>query len=539
VEQYARYRAPAESGQKLVSPPWHDLPAIVAANRRWSAGVDLEIAGRSLAEFAADARRELATCAAKYVATYHQPITDINGGDVNDRPLIFAGHQPEIVHPGVWVKNFAAGALADALGGTAINLVIDADACRSTAIRAPSGAVEEPRFASIEFDAPSDKVPWEERPIVNVDVWQSFAERVREATSSLLQWRMLDDWWPIALERGETTGRIGAALAQARHLAELDWGGHSLELPQSRMCASAAFRRFACQLLRGLPRFIDAYNGALNEYRRAHGIRNHAQPVPNLAARDSWLQAPFWIWSGANPRRRAVYARREREGLVLSDLGAFSHYLPVSHGGELDDAVSELGRLEEQGLKLRSRALVTTMFARLAAADLFIHGIGGAKYDEVTDAICRRFFGTCPPRFAAISGTLRLPISHAAASEAHVRELRQSLRELNYHPERFVDFDGKLPDRQLAVAFAVEKRQWIQIPKTLETAAPRHAGIVAANRSLQPFVAGRRQQLESELERASRQSRANRILDSREYAFCLYPPNLLKQFLLDFPPGVL
>ena len=31
-------------------------------------------------------------------------------------------------------------------------------------------------------------------------------------------------------------------------------------------------------------------------------------------------------------------------------------------------------------------------------SDLFIHGIGGAKYDELTDEIIRRFFGIEPPR---------------------------------------------------------------------------------------------------------------------------------------------
>ena len=38
-------------------------------------------------------------------------------------------------------------------------------------------------------------------------------------------------------------------------------------------------------------------------------------------------------------------------------------------------------------------------FSRFMLGDLFIHGIGGAKYDELGDEIARRFFGIEPPGF--------------------------------------------------------------------------------------------------------------------------------------------
>ena len=49
--------------------------------------------------------------------------------------------------------------------------------------------------------------------------------------------------------------------------------------------------------------------------------------------------------------------------------------------------------LEAHGFKIRTRALTTTMFARLFLADLFIHGIGGGIYDELTDRIIERYYG--------------------------------------------------------------------------------------------------------------------------------------------------
>ncbi len=50
------------------------------------------------------------------------------------------------------------------------------------------------------------------------------------------------------------------------------------------------------------------------------------------------------------------------------------------------------------------------MFARLVLSDVFIHGIGGAKYDQLTDAIVRRFFGVEPPGYLVATATLKLPL---------------------------------------------------------------------------------------------------------------------------------
>jgi len=205
----------------------------------------------------------------------------------------------------------------------------------------------------------------------------------------------------------------------------------------------------------------------------------------------------------------------------------------------VEGALAVLEEIEADGIKLRSRALITTMFARLVVADLFIHGIGGAKYDEATDSIIRRFFQTTPPAFATISGTLRLPLHAADASVADVGQLRHRLRELQFHPERRVAYNGDSASGESLQRLVAEKRRWIALAKSPETARQRHLGIAAANEALQPFVASQRTALEADLQAASEHSRAARVLRSREYAFCLFPREVLAEFLLDFSPGVL
>jgi hypothetical protein len=538
VPQYARYRAPAESGQTLVSPPWNELGSNVATAQAWRCHADLAILGRPLCAFARQARREIVGAAAAYVASYNAAFADRHDVSVAaEAPRIVTGHQPGLFHPGVWVKNFATAELAGSCGGAGLSLVIDGDACRSTAIRLPGGTLEQPRFASCQFDALAETVPWEERVIVDDRLWQTFADRVRMETAALLPERLLDDWWTTALERGAAMGKIGPSLSQARHVTELAWGCQNLELPQSRMCQSLAFRQFACHVMRELPRFAEAYNGALGDYRRAHHIRNRAHPVSNLKERDSWLQTPFWVWTADNPRRRSLYVRQRDGELVASDRSSFERMLPGLADGEADEAVETLASWERAGVKLRSRALVTTMFARIALADLFIHGIGGAKYDEATDAICERFFGSAPPQYATISGTLRLPVARTGVEANRVTDPAQQLRELTYHPERYLTANSSLADDQAARLVAL-KHHWVSTPKTPANAAERHEAIVGANRGLQPFVAAKRAAFEKQLAAARQRSRADRVLNSREYAFCLFPRDALRQFLLDFPHGM-
>ena len=60
------------------------------------------------------------------------------------------------------------------------------------------------------------------------------------------------------------------------------------------------------------------------------------------------------------------------------------------------------------------------MYSRMFFSDLFIHGIGGAKYDLITDEIIREFFGVEPPGYATISATLHLPYKPFDVSQEDV-----------------------------------------------------------------------------------------------------------------------
>ena len=194
-----------------------------------------------------------------------------------------------------------------------------------------------------------------------------------------------------------------------RRAREAEWGVRNAEVPLSGVCETEAFLWFASHLLAHLPRFREVHNAALGRYRAAYGIRSRHHPVPDLAVDGDWLEAPFWAWRRERPRRRPLLARQvdpKRMELRIAGEDEPLIELPLGPDREACCAVERLRELPALGVRLRTRALTTTMFARCLLGDLFIHGIGGAKYDELGDEISRGFFGVEPPAFLTLSLTL-------------------------------------------------------------------------------------------------------------------------------------
>ncbi len=523
--EYHRLRAPRTDGAVLVEPPLTTTGEILARNAGSVAAADYEIQGRPLAELARAARAELLRAALHYSSQYR----DV-GAVVGDpaAPLLVAGHQPQLFHPGVWYKNFLLSALAARYAGTAVNLVIDSDTIKSAALRVPGGTALEPLVESVPMDRSSPEIPYEERTVLDRCLLGSFASRARALLSSLVPKPLLEEFWPLVVERAATGATLGECFSQARHLQEGRWGATTLELPQSRVCELETFAWFTCHLLAELPRVHAEYNGAVADYRRANHVRSLAHPVPDLAADDGWLEAPYWIWSRDNPRRRRLFARRVGHEIELTDRRGLGVRLALTAGGDAGRAVEQLAEWRQEGVKLRTRALGTTLFARLLVCDLFVHGIGGAKYDQVTDRLIARLFRIDPPTYLTATATLRLPVSRRPVTWDDRRLTDARLRELEFHPERHLDQSGEHPSVAELVA---RKQKWIATPQTTNNARRRCHEIRSVNAALQPAVASLRDELVSERDRLNTALRGEAILQSREYAFPLYPAAALRKLM--------
>jgi len=532
--QYRPFRAPQEDRTALVEPPWGEVPALVKANLDRRARYDYDFDGLPLGDLARQAREELVAAAIRWTSSYR----DVSGERREPGGGVFlAGHQPQLFHPGVWLKNFALGTLARQHGAVAVNLVIDSDTIKSSTLRVPGGSTSAPQVALVPFDQSGPIVPFEERRILDRSTFLAFGQRAARQIATLVSDPLVRQYWPLAIERSREVDNLGACLAQARNRLEEQWGLTALEVPQSEVCRLPAFARFAVHLLARLPRLGMAYNEAVAEYRRLHRIRSTAHPVPDLAAEGDWMEAPFWIWTLRDPRRRRLFVRGERRRTVLSDRQEVEIDLPYAEDGEIERAVERLVALPGEGVRLRSRALITTLWARLVLGDLFLHGIGGAKYDQVTDAVIERFFGLPPPGFVVVSGTLLLPVPRQRPTAAEVRAIDRRLRELTWHPETAADQTTCLGRCRELAELAAAKARWIGTPQTAENASARWREIRRINAALQPWVAADRERLVARRGALAAALRTEVILAWREYGFCLYPESSLRDFLEGLLPN--
>ena len=219
--------------------------------------------------------------------------------------------------------------------------------------------------------------------------------------------------------------------------------------------------------------------------------------------------------------------------MLISDRAGQELRLPLTVDGDASDAVGRLTAWNRQGAKIRSRALVTTLWARLALSDLFLHGIGGAKYDQVTDRLIETFFGLAPPSIMVLSATLYLPVERPHVSQEDLRDIRRELRELSYHPEKYLPAEHLLDGAATAGVRSLvdEKQRWIRTAVTHENAYTRWSSFRRINNELQPSIAQRRQQLLELQSQTHRALRHEKVLGSREYGFCLYPESYLQDFL--------
>jgi hypothetical protein len=532
-----RLRAPGEDMRALVDPHVSTVNELLSGNRRLrGARADYDMQGRRLGDLTDAARQSLVAEARRYTSQYR----DVPHSAA-DSAILLSGHQPELFHPGVWFKNFFLAELAAQRSAIGVNLLVDGDTLKSASVRVPCGSAVEPGERLVAFDRYAGEIPFEERPVLDRSLFESFGERAGETIASLVPEPLLGEYWPLAVAASRQCDRIGTALARARHQLEGRWGASTLEVPQSRLCALESFYWFAAHLLAQLPRLWDAYNEGLRQYRVANRVRSRAHPAPELGCEDDWLEAPFWVWTRADTRRRPLFVRSLNDRLVLSDRGAVEATIDLAADATAHRAVEQLASLPEKGIRIRTRATITTMFARLVLGDLFVHGIGGAKYDEWTDRMIARFFGFEPPALIVATATLRLPVARPQRDEVAIGPLHRRLRELKYHPERAICPEALTSKaaRDAVAALVATKRRWVATAKTWHNARERHLAITAANEALQQHVDKCRLALEGKLADAEAAAKARKILDSREYAFCLYPERTLRGLLreLPWPPG--
>ena len=552
--QFRGYEVPRADNLALFEPP-PELALVQAAdNAAQLARCGARFDGSPLRDLRVETRRSLVEAAYEWTAGCTATLTQLDpdptatahalrrlrerveaflAAEESTSPqlLFVGGHQPEIYHPGVWFKNLVSSRLACRAGSLPVNLLVDHDVPKRSSIRVPT-LDRSGRLLSrpISFASLPSGVPWEQLDAGSIDLADDFARRVALMANGAIEtdgFATLHRYWESVRLLVRNGYRLGEALAAARHAIELRRGWLNLELPLSRLCEVAPFGRFVSELTSRAAEVVQVYNVARGEYRAAHGMRSEAHPVPALQ-KDTpgplgWTELPLWIYSDHSPRRAAAWIGREAAGWSIGDRGSIRQ--PLLNYREARLPARDWGALAAAGIKLRPRALMTTAFLRLFAADYFIHGIGGGKYDQLTDLLLRRLWDVEPPKFMVASASVHLPIRFRPPSGVREESIvRDELRRLDYHPDRFIDAatadagTAELLRRKASLLSHVpprgQKSQW-------------HRHLTATNDGLSAKLSSHRAALQEELAESKRLQRQIQTLRSREHAVVLFEESQL------------
>jgi len=542
---HEHFRVPREDRRTFIRPAPADQPALLDRNRRLLASCDFALAGRPFGEFRAAARAEIVGLARRWT---ERPGTSAPEWS-EPMAIVLSGHQPAPFHPGVWIKNFLAGSLARAAGGVALNLDVDSDEAHAQVFRMPTRDLvchmggDEVRMTEIEFAPHAGGVPLEEQPASALD--SEAVHRVLDAAPSPGVAEAFRRAWRLLAEAVADAATLGEAFVRARRRLEAEQGLENLELPVSVLADSAAFRLFLAEMLRRRDDFYAAYNDSLHEYRRAYHEENAAQPLPDLARDGERMEMPYWVWRAGERRRRLWVEPAPRPcsgpALSLSNGPAPGGGLVLScdslEVGRLDAACLAdpqatarcLARLRQEGWKIRPRALSMTLFARLAVGDVFIHGLGGALYDKITDALIERLFGVRPPELILASCTVHLPLETYPSTPADLEAAIRAVRDWRYNPDRVMS--ETVRGRADVQALIEEKRRLVAArPETHSARFRSWRRVRQVNARLAACWPDGPQAARRRLERVRRELDYNAVLSGREYPFFLYPAEDLAAF---------
>ncbi len=511
-----RRHTPVGHGEVLTEPPYAAWADIARENAARAAAWDATVAGRPARELRALARTEALAAAEAFSAGLGVGITVRSGAD---GLILMTGHQPELYHPGIWVKDFLLQRLAEETGSAAIDVMVDSDGFDRVELNTPCFKTGVGRCAAV-LAASSGEGCFACTPAPDAPALAAFRAAGGDALATLPAPALARHFETFcdALDGASAEARdLASAITIARRRYEASAGTDYLELPLTHQVRGRAFRAFVVDLALRAGEFAAAMNAELAAFRERTGTRSAAQPFPDLRVEGGLVELPFWLLDGE--RRRTVWARPGAGTALVVD-GEAVVELGV-------DAQSAVERLSAADLAIAPKALALTFFERVFVGDIFIHGVGGGRYDQVTDGVIARFLGIEPPRFVVASMTLYLPLGAHEVTDGEVAAVEQRLNRLEHNPDQLLgemEFES-IAERERVMSLAAEKCELvlaIAAPDADKKAIGSRIREVNAEMGalMAPFVAETR----AELDELKTLRDAGEVLTDRTYPFCLWDP---------------
>ncbi len=401
-------------------------------------------ARQSLLRISADFLQMLARTARAADINLPEPNPDCLTADTT--PLFLTGHQPVIFHPGLVYKYQLTESVAASRNCNAVALIIDSD-------EGDPGAFEVPEVAAVSSDQPTQQhspvsplhcrtssfsagsglygtcrlAPRDQLSEVAAAVEASLLsvgcpEAAMSFSAAAAAYIRLPEHLPMAT--ANTLIRRAAGI-----------GAQMAEVPLTTVCGLPEVSIFFSELLAAAESFHRTYNSVLDNWRQQQGIRNDANPFPNLRCTANALELPFWLLDTSRGTRSVAWLHGidpgNRGGRSIGD--EHRQIAEMQRGFEAETLLS----LRLSGQLMVPRGALITATLRLLFSDLFIHGLGGGRYDPATDELIRQWWHETPPPFAVASASSCL-FPNERATVRQLQEFRAQYRDLQFNPGRYL-----------------------------------------------------------------------------------------------------
>ena len=518
-----RLMAPRHDRQTFHDPSAANVRSVWSSNLKRISRYDFCVHGHAYQSLRESAKRQFLAEARDYTSNVLNANVKVDTDA--DFGIVVSGHQPELFHAGVWYKNFLINQLANTLGAIPVNLVVDYDVNTSMGIYVPAGSNAHRHRRWVALDERQSSIPFEDRPIFDQQRFSNFPKRIEQFERQTGIESIATHLWEFVNKANHRINplNLGESLTFGRTHLEREFGINNLEIPVSLFCRQTAFSVFFAEIVSRIDEFTTAYNESIVEYQRINAIKSSSHPLPPLSTNDQWHELPFWIWSQQDPIRRRLYVKTNKQSVEFSSLHHSQKNIVLS----ADDLGAVISKIEAQKIKIRPRALSMTMFTRMFLSDLFVHGIGGAKYDQMTDNIIRRFFNVEPPTYMAATATLQLPIAIDLGSATSLRELKSRKRDIQFHPEYFFDRD-KRPE---ILHWIKNKRSIIQSLNGTSPSKQQHHTITELNEILSRHLDDQKKHIDEQISEAKHNKQIAEIVNWREYSYVLHPRSLASELV--------
>ena len=542
------FKVPQKDKQIFLSPSGDKIGSLLEENNKIFSQYSFKILNQPFKEVRKKSRKEVVGKALSFSKKFDPDI----GEKINPayQYIIQSGHQPVFFHPGVWIKNIFLNELIKSplldkcLG---LNIILDNDICKglnfSLPALSPTGNL---KLERVNFLSPTlaPNLPFEEYPCPSLELITKFNRDVIHRLKSLesenknilnnfkIFTRCLENSSRLCSQNYKRAN-LGEFLGLARRLYEQDIKPAYLEILFSQICNSDEFLSFFLEITKNIESFSKIYNNKLDEYRKLFKIRNRAQPSPNLIIKENLIETPFWIWKEGDQRRK-IFILREKEGNYLYNDSYGKIFLKEKDS--LKSLSSLKTFLKEKKLKIRPKALLLTLYNRLFISDLFIHGLGGAKYDLVTDEIIREFFKVEPPRFLVISCTLYPYFkSSPGVSDFKIPALKKKIRDLEFNPERYFNKLFLTNKERIQIGKQIEKKAKLikKIEEVLSPVEKRRISeeIKDINNLVREKIKPLKFELSKKLAEEEKKMKQSKVYTFREFPYCFFSTKTLCNLL--------